>query len=196
MNNLLRQLANLDAQRVFLAAALVGGVYYSLIFDPGDSISAQIATLRSEVQAEDEKKKDTDATLQEEMRMKDAVGILSEQYQVISKKLPTQLSELEINGALESYAREHRVRIKASRPGIAEKMEIVQEVPWEIVIEGKFGNIMQFVGSVSSAERLTRVKSLVIAPSKDHVLGSGVLRFEGVVVGYKLPSEESKGVTK
>jgi type IV pilus assembly protein PilO len=197
MNKLLSRLSSLSSQKVFLMAALLGGGYYSMFFDAGDVIKSDIANLQGQLSAETEKKKDTDATLLEEKRMKEAVGILSDQYQIISKKLPTQLSELEINGALEGYARETQVRIKASRPGVPEKLEIVQEVPWEIVLEGKFANIMQFVGNVSSAERLTRVKSLSLGPSKESGgTPQNILRFEGVVVGYKLAVEDAKGATK
>jgi type IV pilus assembly protein PilO len=187
----------MDTQKVLLGALLIGGLYFYFGFNSGVEIEDQITQLKQQVVSEGEKKKDTDATLAEERRMKEAVSILSEQYAIISKKLPTQLSELEINGALETYARENQVRIKASRPGTPEKMEIVQEVPWEIVLEGRFADIMQFINSVAAAERLTRVKSLVITPSKENVGPSNVLRFEGVVVGYKLaPEEQSKGASK
>jgi type IV pilus assembly protein PilO len=198
MNKLLRQLASLDGQKVLLAAAAVGAFYYFMVYNDGSVLAAEISTLRQQVQSENEKKKDTDAALGEERRMKQAVIILSEQYQLVSKKLPTQLTELEINGALESYARETRVRIKASRPGTPEKMEIVQEVPWEITLEGRFPEIMKFIQNVSSSERLTRLKSLVIGPvNTQEKSSSGLLKFEGVVVGYKLASEDpAKGPSK
>ncbi len=197
MNKFLKQLAELDAQKLFVAMALVGAFYYYMLYDDGAALEGQIVNLTRELMTENEKKKDTEVTLEEEKRMKQAVVILSEQYQVISKRLPTQLSELEINGALESYARETRVRIKASRPGTPEKMEIVQEVPWEITLEGKFPEIMKFISQVASSERLTRLKSVVIKPlagegGQPVINPTNTLRFDGVVVGYKLASEESQ----
>src|SRR5688572_20317907 len=188
MNKLLKQLATLDNQKILVGAVLVGLIYYAVLYNDGATIETEIATVRQEVNAEEEKKKDTVATLAEEKRMKQAVVILSEQYQVISKTLPTQLSEHEINGALQGYARDTRVRIKSSRPGVPEKMEIVQEVPWEITLEGKFPEIMKFITHVSSSERLTRLKSIVIAPVANQgtaPVGIGnatFLRFTGIVV--------------
>lgn len=198
MNKFLKQLALLDSQKLLIAAAMVGGLYYYMFYNDGAIIEGQIKTLNHELAAEKEKEKDTILTLAEEKRMKQAVVILSEQYQTISKRLPTQLSEHEINGALQGYARETRVRIKASRPGKPEKMEIVQEVPWEITLEGKFPEIMKFISHVSSSERLTRLKSVVLSPVADAEAGNALgnatlLRFEGVVVGYKLSAEEQKG---
>jgi type IV pilus assembly protein PilO len=202
MKNFFVTLATMDFQKVLMAAILVGSGYYFFLYDSGDAINKEVEDLRMQVIAEGKKKDDTDATLLEEKHMREEVGILTEKYQIISKKLPAQLSTFEVNGAIETYARETQVKIKGSKPGLAEKMEIVEEVPLDIVIEGKYPDLLQFIYNVSIAERLTKFKSLSILPvgGANQAFFSSNLRLEGVVVGYKLAPEtddkDKKGVKK
>src|SRR5687768_12653910 len=104
MKNILALLAGLDPQKVLIVAAAIGAFYYFMLYDTGEIVIREVADLRTKVQGEEQKKRDTDATLMEEKRMKEAVGILSEKYQLISKKLPSELSTLEINNAIETLA--------------------------------------------------------------------------------------------
>lgn len=194
MKKLFSTLAFLDIQKILLAAAVIGAIYYQFFFDDGALLTKEVGDFRTQTQQEEQKKKDTDTTLAEEKRMKDAVGILSEKYQIISKKLPAQLSTFEINNAIETYARETQVKIKSTRPGTPEALEIVQEVPLEISLEGKYSDLLQFVYNVTVAERLTRLKTVSLVPSggADHAFFSNTLKLEGVIVGYKLAPEKEE----
>ena len=192
MNKFLSTIAYLDIQKIFASAFVLGGIYYQFIFDDGSALKIEVAAVRTQVQQEEQKKKDTDISLAEEKRMKEAVGILTEKYQIISKKLPGQLSTFEINNAIETYARETQVKIKATKPGTPEVMEIVEEVPLEISIEGKYPDILQFIYNISVAERLTRVKTLSLVPAggPDQAFFSNILKLDAVIVGYKLAPEK------
>lgn len=174
-----------------VAAIVIGAVYYFTIFDNGAAITAQIEASRGELQTEEQKKKETEATLQEEKRMKEAIVILSEKYQVISKKLPTYLNHLDISSAVETYARSANVRIVGTKQANPEPMEVVEEVPLEVTVEGKFSEILQFIYYVSVAERLTQVRSMTLDPVGPAESFSGNLRFQGVISGYKLASGKS-----
>ncbi len=194
MKKLFSTIAFLDFQKILIAAALVGGIYYQFFFDDGAVLSKEVADLRTQTQQEEQKKKETELSLAEEKRMKEAVGILTEKYQIISKKLPAQLSTFEINTAIETYARETQVKIKSTKPGTPERLEIVEEVPLDFSIEGKYPDILQFIYNVSVAERLTRLKTLTLVPSGglDQGFFSSSLKLEGVIVGYKLAPEKDE----
>lgn len=193
MKNFLPIFANLDVQKLLIACVTVGFLYYYFVFDSGASIENENTALQSQVNDQNNKKRETDGFLQEEQRMKEAVGILSGQYEVISKKLPTELSDIEINRAVESYARASRVRVTSTKPETPEALEIVEEVPWRVTIEGRYVDLLQFIYAVSSAERLTRVKNFTLDPLQgDRVGRGGSLIFDGVVVGYKLATEKPK----
>ncbi len=192
MKKFFSTIAFLDLPKILIAAALIGGVYYQFFFDDGAVLTKEVGDLRAQTQQEEQKKKETELSLAEEKRMKEAVGILTEKYQLISKKLPAQLSTFEINTAIETYARETQVKIKSTKPGTAERLEIVEEVPLEFSIEGKYQDLLQFIYNVSVAERLTRLKTLTLVPSGgiDHAFFSNILKLDGVIVGYKLAPEK------
>ncbi len=194
MKKFLSTIAYLDVQKILIAAVLIGGVFYQFFFDDGVILTKEVEELRNQTKQEEQKKKETELSLAEEKRMKEAVGILTEKYQLISKKLPAQLSTFEINTAIETYARETQVKIKSTKPGTAEHQEIVEEVPLEISIEGKYQDILQFIYNVSVAERLTRLKTLTLVPSGgiDHAFFSNSLKLDGVIVGYKLAPEKDE----
>ncbi len=194
MKKFLSTLAYLDFQKIFVAAALIGGVYYQFLYDDGAILTKEVEELRNQTKQEEQKKKETEISLNEEKRMKEAVGILTEKYQIISKKLPAQLSTFEINTAIETYARETQVKIKSTKPGTAERQEIVEEVPLEFTIEGKYPDILQFIYNVSVAERLTRLKTLTLVPAGglDQGFFSSSLKLEGIIVGYKLAPEKDE----
>lgn len=194
MKKFLSTLAYLDFQKIFVAAALIGGVFYEFLYDDGAILTKEVADLRSQTKQEEQKKKETEISLNEEKRMKEAVGILTEKYQIISKKLPAQLSTFEINTAIETYARETQVKIKSTKPGTPERQEIVEEVPLEFTIEGKYPDILQFIYNVSVAERLTRLKTLTLVPAGglDQGFFSSSLKLEGIIVGYKLAPEKDE----
>ena len=187
-------IAYLDFQKILIAAALIGGLYYQFFFDDGAVLSKEVVELRSQTQQEEQKKKETEISLAEEKRMKEAVVILTGKYQIISKKLPAQLSTFEINTAIETYARETQVKIKSTKPGTPERQEIVEEVPLEFSIEGKYPDILQFIYNVSVAERLTRLKTLTLVPSGglDQGFFSSSLKLDGIIVGYKLAPEKDE----
>lgn len=194
MKKFLTFLAYLDGKKVLVLAAILGGIYFNFIYDDGAILTKDVLDFRTQVQQEEVKKRETDASLAEEKRMKEAVGILTEKYQIISKKLPAQLSTFEINNTIETYARETQVKIKSTRPGNPEAMEIVEEVPLEITVEGKFPDLLQFIYNISSSERLTRMKTVRLSPAGglDRAFFSSVLRLDGVIVGYKLAPDKDE----
>jgi type IV pilus assembly protein PilO len=178
--------------KTFMLGLLVGAVFYFTLYDDGSAVEAQIASVSQQLSAEEAKKKDTDATLKQVREMQEKLGRLSQQYQEISKRLPTVLFSIDINKAIDAFARGATVSIKQKKPGENIKREVVEEVPVDVTLEGTYAQLAQFVYLVSSSERLARVKNIVISEQE----GGKPLKFEGQVVGYKLAPEKEKTETK
>lgn len=189
MNKFFETLAGLDIPKVLVIGLVLTGLYWSALYDDGSSVDAQLLQVNQQLQAEEEKKKDTDATLKQVKEMQEKVGQLSQKYQEISRRLPSVLFSIDINKAIDDFARNAGVNVKAKRPGENLKKEVVEEVPVEVTLEGTFAELAQFTFLVSSAERMARVKFVTITEPD---LSSKKLKFEGQVVGYKLAPEEKK----
>jgi type IV pilus assembly protein PilO len=193
MNKLFQKLNAYSLQQILVFGIVAGLIYYFLLFDDGASYSNQIAQFNREIAAEEEKKKDTDANVKEEARIKESVGQLSRQYQEISRQLPTSLSSIDINRGIDAFARNAGVSIKARKPLANVQQAIVDQIPIQVSLEGTFSQLAQFVYLVSGSERATAVSYFKMEPISPR---NTRLRFEGVVTGYQLsstPATDSKG---
>lgn len=189
MNKLLETISAFTFGKAFIIGLGIGGLFYFTMFDSGAALEAQIATANGQLQVEETKKKDTDATLKQVTEMKEKVGRLSSQYQEISRRLPSALYSTDINKSIDTFARNAGVSVKLKKPGDNIRKEVVEEVPVEVNLEGTYAELAQFVYLVSSAERMSRVKDITIV---DTGSGAKKLKFDGQVVGYKLAPEKSK----
>lgn len=193
MNKLFDSLAMQQISHILLIGLALTVGYFFFVYDDGSSIDAQIIALDEQVQAEEARKKDTDATLRKVQEMQEKVGQLSVKYQEISRRLPSALFSIDINKAIDDFARGSGVSVKSKRPGENIKREVVEEVPVEIALEGTYAELAQFAFLVSSAERMARVKNVIVSEPEQGT-NSKKLRFEGQVVGYKLAPEEPKKI--
>lgn len=192
MNQIFGKLAGLTNGRALIAGLILGALYYFMLYDDGSALQAQIGVLNTQLVAAEAKQKDTEATLQEEVRMKDTVGRLSEQYAFIAKKLPSELRSSDMVRAIDSVAKTAGVSIKLKKPGNLGKKEVVDELPVDVNLEGTYAQIAQFIYHTSNLERLTRILNFSIIASNPEAGLQGPLKFDGQVVSYKLAPEPEK----
>lgn len=193
MNKFFEILAKQQIGKILIIGLGVTVLYYFTLYNDGSSIDAQIAQTSTQLQDEQNKKKDTDATLKQVKEMQEKVGQLSQKYEQISRRLPATLFSIDINKAIDDFASNAGVSVKAKKPGENVKKAVVEEVPVDVSLEGSYAELAQFTFLVSSSERMTRVKNIVLSEPE---AGSKKLKFEGQVVGYKLASEEKKKATE
>lgn len=192
MDKILLQLAAQSMNRILGAAVVVAGLYWMTMYNNGDGLRQNLATINQELEQEEVKKKDTDATLRQVQEMKDKIGTLSTKYEEISKRLPESLFSIDLNKSIDVYAKESGVGVKNKRPGENKVGEVIEEVPVEVVIEGKYGQVAKFAYLVASAQRMSRLRDVVLSVANSEENGSSGkpaevrLKLEGRVVGYKL----------
>ena len=103
MNKLLERLVTMTMTQIFMISIAVGGVYYWLVYDDGALMDTTIVSLTTEKNTQETKRKDTDATLKEEKRIKALVGTLGTQFQEIAKRLPNQLSMIDMTRQIQIF---------------------------------------------------------------------------------------------
>lgn len=189
MNKLMESLAGQEVGKILIIGLALTGFYWFSMYDDGSAIDMQTAQISQSLEAEEAKKKETDATLNQVKEMQEKVGQLSQKYQEISRRLPEALYSIDINRSIDDFARNAGVSVKMKKPGENIKREVVEEVPVEVQLEGTYAELAQFTYLVSRAERMARTKNVVITGAED---GKKKLKFEGQVVGYKLSADPNK----
>ena len=189
MNKFFGQLAAIDIPRILIVGLGVTVFYWFTLYDDGSSLDGQIASAAQLVAEEEQKKADTDATLRQVQEMQEKIGQLSSKYQEISRRLPSALFSIDINKAIDEFARASGVSVKSKKPGEPIKREVVEEVPVQVSLEGTFAELAQFTFLVASAERISRVTDITITNTE---LGGKKLKYDGDVIGYKLAPEPPK----
>jgi type IV pilus assembly protein PilO len=189
MNRITGLLSNLSMQSVFIMGLIATAGYWTTLYNDGSGIEQQVQELVANLQAEEKKKKDTDASLAYAKQMQERVGKLSQVYQEISKQLPATLYSVQLNKDIESFAMRAGVAVKIKSPGVNSVRGIIEEVPYQVTIEGDYSQLAQFVYIVSTAERMSRVQNIRISEPEQ---GGVKLKLEAQVVAYKLAPEPKK----
>lgn len=188
MNKFIEKLVSMTMTQILVFSLGIGGMYYVFIYNDGASFDATLLKLNADRDVQEAKKKETDSILKEEKRIKALVGTLATQFQTVSKKLPTQLSMIEMNRQIAIFSQTSRTRVKNNAPQAIVKKEIIDEVPVKITIDdATFGEIALFIFHASVSERLVRIRDFVINRNE-----KAKLKFEGTIIGYRLNAEDPK----
>lgn len=187
MNKFFETLATYSYGKALIIGLALGGFYYMTLYNDGSALDSQLVQVNRDLTEQEAKKVETDAALQQVKEMQEKVGQLGAQYQEISRRLPSTLFSIDINRAIDNFARNAGVSVKAKKPGANIKTNVVEEVPVDVELEGSYSELVQFAYYVSSAEKMSRVKNIVITGGPDRAVNK--LKFEGQVVGYKLAPE-------
>lgn len=188
MNKFFEKLASFPMNQILIIALVVAGGYYFLLYNDGSSIAAQLSGLQKQIAEQQKKKQETDAALKEAALVKDSVGKLSQQFQEVSRRLPTNLQSIDISKTIDTFVRSSGVRLTSKRPAAVVKKELVEEVPVSVVLEGSYAEIAQFIYQISGTEKMTRVKNFKLVPIDDKS-GRTRLKFDGQIVGYRLAGD-------
>lgn len=185
MNKVFAKLNLYSMVQILSFSVVLSMIFYFTMYDDGHQVRSEIATLAQQLNEESVKKAETEKALAEEARMKESVVLLSQQYQELSRRIPTSLTSIELNRNVDAFARNAGVSIKSRKPLEIKKGQIVEEVPIEVSLQGSFAELAQFVYVVASSERVTALRSFSFSPIEK----STQLKFEGVVVGYQIAPE-------
>lgn len=189
MNRITGWLSTASMQSVLIMGLMATAGYWLTLYDDGSGIDRSVAEVVKSLKVEEKKKKDTDASLAYAKQMQERVGKLSQVYQEISRQLPATLYSVQLNKDIEGFALRAGVAVKNKSPGVNAVRGIIEEVPYQVTLEGDYSQLAQFVYIVSMAERMSRVQNIRITDSEQ---GHKKLKFDAQVVAYKLAPEQKK----
>lgn len=186
--NFLLKLAFIPSKQLGAFAILVSALfYYSPFFDDGSSLLSTINALRTQINQEEERKVKTEQILGERDRLQETLAKLTDQYEVLSRKIPSELTSSEVNKQINELIQNAKLKSLSRKPLAEQNIGILDEIPYELTLQGSFNEIGQFINTVSNSERVILVKSFTIVPAQSAVY-NGQLTFNVVISAYKLSS--------
>lgn len=184
--NLLARLAFLTTKQVGIIALVMGFLFYKTLYDDGSDLNPQIATAQAELAQEQEKKVQTEKTLEARDKLQEILTKLTDKYEELSRQVPTELNDFEVNKQINALVQAARVKPLARKPLEQVDGPVIVELPYEIKLVGGFNELAQFVYLVSTMERVMVVKSLKLEPNDPY---DGRVVFDVKVSAYKLASQ-------
>jgi Tfp pilus assembly protein PilO len=186
--NLLFKLAFITSKQL---AILVIGVavvfYFSPLYDDGSSLEIQITQLKSTITEAEEKKIKTQQILSERDRLQEILSKLTEQYEDLSRRIPTELSSSEVNRVINELIQSAKLKSLSRKPLTEMNIGILDEIPFELELQGTFSSIGHFLYLVSTLERVMLVKSIIINTNGKSY--DKFLTLKTKVAAYKLSSD-------
>lgn len=186
--NLLFKLAFITSKQLGMLILGVAGIFYiSPVYDDGSSLETQINSLKSQIVQEEQNKVKTQQILSERDRLQEILTKLTTQYEDLSRKIPTDLSSSEVNRIINDLIQSAKLKSLARKPLMEQNIGILDEIPFELELQGTFTNIGQFLYLVSTMERVMLVKSLTINTNGKSY--DKFLTLKTVVAAYKLSNQ-------
>lgn len=185
--NLLFKLAFITSKQLAMLVLGVAGLFYiSPMYDDGSAIEVQITQLRGQIVQEEQNKVKTQQILSERDRLQETLTKLTEQYEDLSRKIPTELSSSEVNRVINDLIQSAKLKSLSRKPLEEKNIGILDEIPFELELQGTFSNVGQFLYLVSTLERVMLVKTLTIHASNQSY--DKILTLKTRVAAYKLSS--------
>lgn len=184
-------LSQLTFAKSFLISIFLGFLYYKVLgYNDGSALEAQIVQMQSSVRAEEEKKKETDRVLAEEVEIKRQVGALSDKFKEVTQKFPVNLKSDEIISAVNSLANTSNVRVVSVKKENVMIQDLYEEIPVSIELTGTFNNIIHLMYKTAILERVTNLGDFEFANMNGEY--NGTLKMSTKIIGYKYrtPSPE------
>jgi type IV pilus assembly protein PilO len=190
---MIQTLGKLSYAKAIGISILVGGLYYQLYYNDGSNIEVQIAQVREQAQAEEEKKKETDKIKAEEQAIKGEVGALADKFRQVTARFPVNLKSDEIIANLNTLAKTTNVRVVSVKKENVETRELYEELPLSIELTGTFNNLLLLMYNVATLERVTNFGDFQFSNANSNGY-DGSLKLTTKVIGYKYkaPGPSSK----
>ena len=184
--------------RMLILAAVLAVAYFFMYYDNGETLETQITQLKTEVSQEQVKKKDTEATIKKEDEMQANVASIARDLQVFKAKIPNEFKDTEMTTIINkasarsgvsvlSLARKKDAPVRSNLPG----SESVEEISFDLTINGSFNRLVQFVEILAREEKIIKLRDFTIERNSTNPNDSSV-KFKGDVIGFKQAPEVVK----
>ncbi|MFZ3228726.1 MAG: type 4a pilus biogenesis protein PilO [Pseudobdellovibrio sp.] len=195
-------IAQFSMMRILVLAIGIGLGYFFMYYDNGDSLYTQITDLKGQISTEEVKKKDTEATIKKEDEMQANLASIARDLQVVKAKIPNEFKDTEMTTIVNKASMTSGVSVlllsrKQNAPvrGSMVGSESVEEIVFELSLNGSFNRMVQFVELLSREEKIIKLRDFSIERrSKTSIEDTSVI-FKGDVIGFRQAAEAAKPLT-
>lgn len=188
----IKMIAYFSGLKTALAGAGLAVAYYMMYYDDGTSLIEQIAAAEAQVTIQEIKKRETEATIKKEDEMQANLAALARDLQVVKAKLPNELLDTELTGIINraavgsgiSITSLSRKRGSSSAQTKVLGSESVEEVVFELNIEGPFNRFVQFIDQLAKEEKIVKIRDFAIERNLATVADPQI-KFRGEIIGFK-----------
>lgn len=191
-------IAQFSMPRVAILAVVIAAAYFFMYYDDGATLETQITQLKTDVASEEIKKKDTEATIKKEDEMQANLASIARDLQVVKAKIPNEFKDTEMTGIINkasvragvsvlSLARKKDAPPRGNIPG----SESVEEITFDISLNGSFNRVVQFVEILAREEKIIKLRDFTIERNSTSGTDSSV-KFKGDVIGFRQAQEVAK----
>lgn len=191
MNPTLAKLAGLSTGKAFVIGAVVTLIYYSMFYDDGARIRANMATVGKELETERAKETETDRALARKKQLKDSYEALTEQFKAVSAQIPSDLDSAVVIRTVDTMAKTSGIMIKSKEPKPAVRQDILEMYPIRVVADGTYSEMTSFFFSLSTLKRVFRVKSFTFEATDDRKSGSRKMAMDAEITSFKFVGAEA-----
>lgn len=199
MSPFVARIAGLTTGKALVIGLILTGIYYGAAYDDGATYRRRISDSRKELEVEREKEKETDRALARRSQLEASYKALSEQFQIVSSQIPTDLDSAEVIRTVDTMAKTSGITIKTKEPKAAIREDILESYPIRVTAEGSFSEMTMFFFNLSTIERVYRVRAFTFeGPSERRRAGTPANRMtmDAEITSFKFVGEDQKAKDK
>lgn len=167
MNPYLLRISTLGTGKAFIIGLVVTLFYYQMAYEDGERYRKVIASAGAELSTELEKEKETDRALARKNQLEISYKALSEQFQMVTSQIPTDLDSAEVIRTVDTMAKTSGITIKSKEPRPSQKEDILEVYPIRVVAEGNYAEMTMFFYNLSVIDRVYRVRAFTFTAPED-----------------------------
>ena len=192
LNRLLFWFASLDFGKLAGAMLITTFVFWYFILDDGSVLKNDIRRVGAEVNVEREKVKESERAIKESDTVKAQLSSLGDKYGEVTALIPQELPVSDVLRTISTTAALTGVNIKLQEPKPPSQRDILEEMPFKLLLEGTFSEVTMFLYYISTAERIMRVSNFSISLGGGTGQELGTVQFEGDLVAYRFVGKIEK----
>lgn len=200
MNPILARIAALSTGKALVIGLIITGLYYATSYDDGAGFRKRISDTRKELEKERDKEKETDRALARRSQLEASYKALSEQFQIVSAQIPTDLDSAEVIRTVDTMAKTSGITIKTKEPKAAQREDILEAYPIRVTAEGSYSEMTMFFFNLSTIERVYRVRAFTFEAPSERRRGAPArpnrMTMEAEITSFKFVGPEAPKDTK
>lgn len=194
MKALIDKFLLLPYNQIFIAMAVIGGLYFYLYFDMGTNLDNQLSSINSQISQEEVKKKETEALLKKEEILKNKSKQMIADVAELQKKVPQDQKHSDLIILVSNFAKQLNLKVVSATQGGRQKLDYFEKLDINIELSGKYNDLMMFATNVSNDDQVLKLEGIEFNRQNLNVAESP-LSLKAKLIGYKQISEDS-GDTK